>query len=204
MLIGNLTRDIELRYTPSGQAIAKLGLAVSRNWRDKNSGEMRQETMFIDCDVFGRSAEVANQYLSKGKRVLIEGRLKLDQWEDNQTGQKRSKHSVVVENFQFIEPKAEGNNQNSGFNNSNNFGGGNQGGNSYNNQQGGYGNQDPFNQPPQQQMAQPQQQNSGFNPTPMPSLSEPSQADPFSGGGSKNQNPFDNTSTSIEDDEIPF
>jgi single-strand DNA-binding protein len=106
ILIGNLTRDVELRYTQSGSAIAKFGLAVNRTWKDKNSGERRDDVCFVDISIFGRSAEIANQYLSKGKRILVEGRLVFEQWTD-QNGQKRSKHSVAAESFQFLESKAE-------------------------------------------------------------------------------------------------
>ena len=109
ILVGNLTRNVELKYTPSGTAIAKFGLATNRTYKDTMSGENKQEVMFIDITVFGRSAEVANQYLSKGKKVLIEGRLVLDQWVDA-SGQKRSKHSIVAEKVQFMDNK----NQNSG------------------------------------------------------------------------------------------
>jgi single-strand DNA-binding protein len=105
ILIGNLTRDVELRYTPNGTAIAKFGLATNRTYKDTMTGENKQEVMFIDITVFGRSAEIANQYLSKGRRVLIEGRLVLDQWVDS-SGQKRSKHSVVAERVQFMDSKA--------------------------------------------------------------------------------------------------
>ena len=106
ILVGNLTRDVELKYTPSGTAIAKFGLATNRTYKDTMTGETKQEVMFIDITVFGRSAEVANQYLSKGKKVLIEGRLVLDQWVDA-TGQKRSKHSIVAEKVQFMDSKAQ-------------------------------------------------------------------------------------------------
>jgi single-strand DNA-binding protein len=106
ILIGNLTRDVELRYTPSGTAIAKFGLATNRTYKDSVTGENKQEVMFIDITVFGRSAEIANQYLKKGRRVLVEGRLVFEQWTDN-TGQKRSKHSVVAEKLQFMDTKAE-------------------------------------------------------------------------------------------------
>ena len=104
ILVGNLTRDVELKYTPTGTAIAKFGLATNRTYKDSVTGENKQETMFIDITVFGRSAEIANQYLRKGRRVLIEGRLVLDQWVD-QSGQKRSKHSIVAEKVQFMENK---------------------------------------------------------------------------------------------------
>ena len=114
ILVGNLTRDVELKYTPSGTAIAKFGLATNRTYKDPQTGENKQETMFIDITVFGRSAEIVNQYLSKGRRVLVEGRLVLDQWVDS-TGQKRSKHSIVAEKVQFMDTKNS--NDNSGFNN---------------------------------------------------------------------------------------
>jgi single-strand DNA-binding protein len=106
ILVGNLTRDVELRYAPSGTAIAKFGIATNRTYKDNVTGETKQETMFIDVTVFGRSAEIANQYLKKGRRVLVEGRLVFDQWIDS-TGQKRSKHSVVAERLQFMDTKAE-------------------------------------------------------------------------------------------------
>jgi single-strand DNA-binding protein len=107
ILVGNLTRDVELKYTPAGTAIAKFGLATNRTYKDNTTGENKQEVMFIDITVFGRSAEIANQYLRKGRRVLIEGRLVLDQWVD-QSGQKRSKHTIVAEKVQFMENKPSG------------------------------------------------------------------------------------------------
>lgn len=102
ILIGNLTRDPELRYTPSGRAIAKLGLALNRSWKTE-TGETREEVTFVDVDAFGRQAEVLGQYLRKGRPVMVEGRLKLDQWDDKQTGQKRSRMGVVLESFQFLD-----------------------------------------------------------------------------------------------------
>jgi single-strand DNA-binding protein len=101
LIIGNLTRDIELRYLPSGSAVAKSAIAVSRKWKDKNSGETKEETMFIDFSAFGRTAEIANQYLSKGSKVMLESRLVLEQWVD-QSGQKRSKHVLSVENLEML------------------------------------------------------------------------------------------------------
>src|SRR5712672_551218 len=100
ILVGNLTRDPELRYTPKGLAIAKVGLAVNRNWTSE-TGEKKEEVTFVDVDIFGRTAENVAQYMRKGRPILIEGRLRLDQWDDKQTGQKRSKLGVVVEGFQF-------------------------------------------------------------------------------------------------------
>ena len=102
ILVGNLTRDPELRYTPKGMAIARLGIAVNRTWKSE-SGEMKDETTFVDVDAFGRQAETLGQYLKKGRPIMIEGRLRLDQWDDKQTGQKRSKLGVVLETFQFLD-----------------------------------------------------------------------------------------------------
>jgi single-strand DNA-binding protein len=101
ILVGNLTRDPELRYTPKGMAIAKIGLAVNRNWTSE-SGEKKEEVTFVDVDIFGRTAENVAQYMKKGRPILIEGRLRLDQWDDKQTGQKRSKLGVVGETVQFL------------------------------------------------------------------------------------------------------
>src|SRR5690348_16780506 len=101
ILAGNLTRDPELRYTPKGMAIAKIGLAINRSWKSE-SGEMKEEVTFVDVDAFGRQAETIGQYFKKGRPILIEGRLKLDQWDDKQTGQKRSRLGVVLEGFQFL------------------------------------------------------------------------------------------------------
>ena len=101
ILVGNLTRDPELRYTPKGMAIAKIGLAVSRNWTNE-AGEKKEEVTFVDVDIFGRTAENVAQYMKKGRPILIEGRLKLDQWDDKQTGQKRSRLGVVAEVVQFL------------------------------------------------------------------------------------------------------
>jgi single-strand DNA-binding protein len=100
MLIGNLTRDPELKHTPGGQPVCEFGLAVNRKYRTKE-GEDREETTFVDCEAWGKQAEVLKQYMSKGKPVFLEGRLKLDTWEDKEGG-KRSKMRVVIENFQFL------------------------------------------------------------------------------------------------------
>lgn len=107
ILIGNLTRDPELRYTPKGTAIAKIGVAVNRVWTSE-SGEKKEEVTFIDVDVFGRTAENVGQYMRKGRPIMIEGRLRLDQWDDKQTGQKRSKLGVVAETVQFLGSPAGG------------------------------------------------------------------------------------------------
>ena len=100
-LMGNLTRDPELRYTPKGQAVAKLGLAVNRRYTTE-SGEAREEVTFVDVDAWGKQAEVISQYCKKGRPLFVEGRLKLDQWDDKTTGQKRSALRIVLEGFQFI------------------------------------------------------------------------------------------------------
>ncbi len=100
-LMGNLTRDPELRYTPKGQANAKLALAVNRKWSTE-SGENREEVTFVDIDAWGKQAETIAQHCKKGRPLFVEGRLKLDQWDDKTTGQKRSALKVVLEGFQFI------------------------------------------------------------------------------------------------------
>ena len=101
LLLGNLTRDPELRVTPKGTATCQLGLAVNRPFKDE-SGATRDETTFVDIEAWGRQAETISKYCTKGKPLLIEGRLKLDSWEDKTSGQKRSKLKVVLENFQFV------------------------------------------------------------------------------------------------------
>src|SRR5437667_12582513 len=101
ILMGNLTRDPELRYTPKGTAIAKLGLAVNRVWKTE-TGETKEEVLFIDVEAFSRQAETIGQYLKKGSPILVEGRLRLDTWDDKQTNQKRSKILVVADNVRFL------------------------------------------------------------------------------------------------------
>ena len=105
ILAGNLTRDIEIRYTQSGSAIGKTAIATSRKFKSA-TGEQKEEVLFVDLTFFGRTAEIANQYLRKGSKVLVDGRLKLDQW-TAQDGSKRSKHSVTVENLQMLGSKDE-------------------------------------------------------------------------------------------------
>lgn len=102
ILAGHLTRDIELKYTAKGTAIARLGVAVNRKWKTE-SGEQKEEVTFVDVDAFGKQAETLAQYLSKGRALLIEGRLRLDQWEDKKTKEKRSKLGVVLESFSFLD-----------------------------------------------------------------------------------------------------
>jgi single-strand DNA-binding protein len=108
ILVGNLTRDPQVKRTPAGQSVAELGLAVNRSWWDKQANQKREETTFVDVTLWGRDAEVASEYLSKGRPVLIEGRLQYDTWEDKQTGQKRSKLRVVCERMQLLGGRGEG------------------------------------------------------------------------------------------------
>ena len=109
ILMGNLTRDPEVRFTPSGTAVTELGLAVNRVWFDKQSNQKKEETTFVDVTLWGRTAEVAGEYLTKGRSVMVEGRLQLDQWEDQQSGQKRSKLKVVGENLVMTGGRSESN-----------------------------------------------------------------------------------------------
>ena len=109
IMIGNLTRDLTLNYSQNGTAIAKTGLAVNRRFKGKN-GEQKDETMFIDLTIFGRTAEMANQHLNKGKKILVEGRLVLEQW-TGQNGQNRSKHSISVEGIEFLDKKDNSNSE---------------------------------------------------------------------------------------------
>jgi len=100
-LIGNLTRDPELRVTPKGTSICQFGIAVNRQFKDE-SGATRDETTFVDIEAWGKQGELVSKYLTKGSLAMIEGRLKLDQWEDKTSGQKRSKMKVVLDNVQFL------------------------------------------------------------------------------------------------------
>lgn len=104
--LGNLTRDVELRYLQNGSAVATTGLAMNRRFK-KQDGSQGEEVCFIDLTFFGRTAEIANQYLSRGRRVLVTGRLKLDQWTDQQ-GIKRSKHSIQVDSLEMIDSQSNG------------------------------------------------------------------------------------------------
>jgi single-strand DNA-binding protein len=109
-LMGNLTRDIELKAVGGSQQIARIGLALNRNYTTQG-GEKREEVTFVDCEAWGKTAEVMAKYLSKGRPVLIEGRLKLDQWDDKDTGKKQSKLKVVVDTFHFVDSKGGGEQQ---------------------------------------------------------------------------------------------
>lgn len=143
MLIGNLTRDPEIKYTPKGTAVADIGLAVNRIYSSE-SGEKREEVTFIDVTLWGRTAEIAGEYLKKGRPVFIEGRLQLDTWDDKQTGQKRSKLKVVGEGLQLLGSRDGGGGGGGAEREYSEGGGGNQ---------GGGGNSRPaskFNKPPAQ------------------------------------------------------
>jgi single-strand DNA-binding protein len=107
MLIGNVTRDPEIKYTPKGSAVTDLGIAVNRVFTPEG-GERREETTYVDVTLWGRQAEIAGEYCKKGRSIYIEGRLQLDSWEDKTSGQKRSKLRVVGENFQLLGPRPGG------------------------------------------------------------------------------------------------
>jgi len=140
ILVGNLTRDIELRYTQGGTAVSNTAIATSRKFKAQD-GTQKEEVCFVDITFFGRTAEIANQYLKRGSKVLVEGRLKLDQWTD-QSGGKRSKHSVTVDNLQMLGSRED--NQSGGNSN-------------YNNQpQGNYNSAPQQQSSPQQSYQQPQ------------------------------------------------
>lgn len=190
VLVGNLTRDVEIRYSQSGSAIGNVGIATSRKWKTP-TGEQKDEVMFIDLTFFGRTAEIANQYLRKGSKVLVDGRLVFQQW-TAQDGSKRSKHAVTVETLQMLDTKAES--QNPNYNNGygdqpsqNNYGGQNQQGGYGNNNTGGYDDYDNngYNAPQQQGYGQPQV--SKQRPAPAVQPTQPSVPE-----------------IDIDDDEIPF
>lgn len=146
MLMGNLTRDPEVRYTPKGSAVADLALAVNRTYTADN-GERREEVTYVDIVLWSKLAELAGQYLKKGRAVFIEGRLQMDTWEDKQTGQKRSRIKVVGENMQFVDSRRDGGGEEEG-------GGGGGGGGGYSRPSrpsGGGGQQRAASQPSRQQ-----------------------------------------------------
>ena len=150
-LMGNLTREPELRYTPGGAAVCEFGIAINRTFTSNN--QTREEVCFVDIVVWGKSGELCQRYLNKGSQALIEGRLQYDQWEDKATGKRSSRLRVVADNVQFVGARREGGDMNApqqgqGGNYRNNAPMGNQGG--YNNrpmQQGGYQNQSYQNAP---------------------------------------------------------
>jgi len=111
ILLGNLTRDPQLSYLPSNTAVCEFGIAVNRKFK-KQDGTQGEEVLFIDCQIFGKRADVINKYFKKGNPILVEGRLKLDQWQD-QKGNNRSRHKVFVENFEFVGGNTSNNQSNS-------------------------------------------------------------------------------------------
>jgi single-strand DNA-binding protein len=107
IMVGNLTRDPQLRYLPSQMAVVDIGLAVNHKFRTAQ-GEDREEVCFIDCSAFGKQAEVINQYCQKGRPLLVEGRLKYETWDDKQGGGKRSKHKIIIDGFQLLGGRQDG------------------------------------------------------------------------------------------------
>ncbi len=191
VLVGYLTRDVEIRYSQSGSAIGSVGIATNRRWKSQ-TGEMKDETMFIDLTFFGRTAEIANQYLKKGSKVLVDGHLVLQQW-TGQDGTRRSKHSITVESLKMLDTKAESQNLN------HNNGYGNQATqNSYNRQQ----------QAPVQQNSYEETQrdnrytNSSYN-TPQ-QQSQTSQQQPPSYIPQQTRQQASVPEIDIDEDEIPF
>lgn len=122
ILMGNLTRDPQTKYTQGGTAVSEIGLAVNRKWKDQKTNQWKDEVTFVDVTLWGRTAEVAGEYLQKGKQVLIEGYLKLDTWDDRESGQKRSKLRVVGETMTMVGAGGGGNRQASGGNSENSGG----------------------------------------------------------------------------------
>ncbi|MEM9913704.1 MAG: single-stranded DNA-binding protein [Planctomycetota bacterium] len=142
ILMGNLTRDPEVRYLPSNMAVVDMGLAVNDRYQDKQTGEWVDRPNFIDCTAFGKSAESIGKFFTKGRPILIEGKLRFEQWDDKQTGQKRSKIKVVVDQWSFCDSRSGGDGGGGGSYGGGSAGGG--GGRSYGNQGGsGYGGGQP-------------------------------------------------------------
>lgn len=108
ILVGNLGKDPEVRYTSGGQAVANLRIATSRSWTDKQSGQRKEETEWHDVEVWGKQAEQCGEYLAKGRQVYVEGRLKTDKWQDKQSSQERSKVKVVADTVRFLGGRGAG------------------------------------------------------------------------------------------------
>lgn len=150
ILMGNLTRDPQVRYTPKGTAVAEISLAVNRTWYDKGSNSRKEDVTFVEVTLWDRTAEIAGEYLAKGRPVLIEGRLQLDSWDDKETGQKRSKLRVVGEVMQLLgsgQGSGGGGGGGGGSSRGNGAGGGGGGGRrepeeNYGNNSGGYSRDD--------------------------------------------------------------
>jgi single-strand DNA-binding protein len=189
IMIGNLTRDIELKYLPSGSAIAKSAIATSHRYKTQ-TGEQKEEVCFLDFTVFGKGAEILNQYVRKGSKVMLEGRLVFEQWQA-QDGTNRNRHTLRVEEFKFLDSKSDS------------MGGGYDqtgGQNSYSapqqqNNDNNYGNS--YNQQPQQQYNQPQQNSYNNN------YNKPSQQQ-YNGGMEQNSYEQNIPTIDIDNDEIPF
>ncbi len=183
ILVGRLTRDIELRYSQSGGAIASASIATNHNYT--SNGEKKEEVCYTDLTFFGRSGEIANQYLRKGSQLLVEGRLKFDQWVD-QNGQKRSKHSVIVETMKMMDSKSDNQTMQGGAN-------------SYQAPQ----NQAPLQQQQPQSYQAPQQQQQQ---APAQSYGQPQSQQPQSYQQPAQQMPSSNEIPviDIDEDEIPF
>ena len=186
ILVGNLTRDIELRYSQSGMGIANTAIATSRKFT--SNGEKKEEVCFVDITFFARSAEIANQYLRKGSKILVEGRLNFDQWVD-QNGQKRSKHSVVVETMQMLDSKSD-----------------NQGGGNYN--APAQGSQQNYQAPAQQQQqsyqAPTQQQQQSYQAPTQPQQQQQSYNNQANAQSRQMPSPDSVPVIDIDEDEIPF
>lgn len=181
LLIGNLTRDPDLKYTPKGQAICEIGMAMNRRYLV--DGEKREEVTYVDVTFWGKGAEIINQYMKKGSPIYVEGRLKLDSWDDKETGKKQSRLRITGEEFQFLGGKNES--------------GGGQGGGSYDEEggssrgsgSGGYSQ----NRPPQNQ-PRPPQSSAGYDNAP-----------PRGNQSNQNNGPRpDAFPPGLDDDEIPF
>ncbi len=177
MIIGNLTADPEVRTTPRGTSLTELRLAVNRISSGQSEGERREETTFLDVTCWGRTGEVAAQYLAKGRPVFIEGRLQQDSWEDKQTGQRRSRIRIVAENLQLLGGRGEGGQQ-----------GGNGGGYQQRNN-GGYNNGSGY-----QQRSNGNSYGGGYN----------NGGGNYGGGGYQQSAPQNNAPMPEEDDDIPF
>ena len=180
MIIGNLTRDPELRYTPKGQAVVDLALAMNRRYLV--DGEKREEVTYVDVTFWGKGAEIISQYMKKGNPMYIEGRLRLDQWDDKETGKKQSRLKITGEEFQFLGGKSDSGGGQGG-------GGGNyeeEGGSSRSGHSGGYSQ----NRPPPNQQRPPQQSGDHDNAQPRGQQNSGPRPDAFPPG--------------LDDDEIPF
>ena len=182
LLMGNLTRDPQLKYLPSQTAVVEFGVACNRKFRTAN-GEDKEEVTFVDVTSFGKQAEVINQYFQKGKPIFIEGRLKFDSWEDKQGGGKRSKLTVVIENFQFVGGRDGGGGEGGG---GGGRGGYDQGGGGGGGGGGGYDEDAPPRRGPLPQQRGPQQNRGPQQQRP------PAQEPPFS------------EEQQFKDDDIPF